>query len=133
MFLDKMEKAERILAIRLDNIGDMVMLGPSLRSLREFYPSSRITLMASPAGTQIAKLLPWVDDTLTWRASWQDISGNILYRSSKRISVGRYPKNGKVRCSIHLYELLSITISPRICLLFGWNPYSDRAIKGIWG
>jgi len=29
--------------------------------------------MASPAGTQAASLLPWVDDVLTWRVVWQDL------------------------------------------------------------
>jgi len=64
----------RILAIRLDNIGDVVMLSPALQTLRETYPSARITLMASPAGSQVYPLLPWVDDLLTWRSIWQEIS-----------------------------------------------------------
>jgi lipopolysaccharide heptosyltransferase II len=63
----------RILAIRLDNIGDVIMLGPALRALHQAYPRADITLMASPAGSQVAPLLPWVNDVITWRASWQDI------------------------------------------------------------
>ncbi len=66
----------RILAIRLDNIGDVVMTGPALRALRQAYPRARITLMASPGGGQAAPLLPWVDDVITWRAVWQDIAKN---------------------------------------------------------
>jgi ADP-heptose:LPS heptosyltransferase len=68
----------RILAIRLDNIGDVVMLGPALRALRQAYPAARITLMASPAGSQAAPLLPWVDDVITWRAVWQDIGKDVV-------------------------------------------------------
>lgn len=64
----------RILAIRLDNIGDVVMTGPALRALRRAYPEASITLMASPAGAQTVPLLPWIDDCIAWRASWQDIS-----------------------------------------------------------
>lgn len=66
--------ARRILAVRLDNIGDVVLLGPALRELHRALPAARISLLASPAGAQAAGLLPWVDEVLAWRASWQDIS-----------------------------------------------------------
>lgn len=67
----------RILAVRLDNIGDVIMLGPALRALRDNLPAARITLMASPSGNQTAPLLPWVDDVIVWRAVWQDVSGDL--------------------------------------------------------
>jgi ADP-heptose:LPS heptosyltransferase len=65
--------ARNILAVRLDNAGDVVMLGPALRAVKEASPEARLTLMASPAGTLAAPLLPWVDDVLTWRSVWQDL------------------------------------------------------------
>ena len=40
--------ARRILVMRLDNIGDVVMTSPVLRALKENLPGSSITLMASP-------------------------------------------------------------------------------------
>ena len=66
------------LAVRLDNIGDIVMLGPALRAMRQALPHAHITLMASPAGSQVAPLLPWVDEVLTERGVWQDASGNSV-------------------------------------------------------
>jgi ADP-heptose:LPS heptosyltransferase len=66
-------KARRILAMRLDNIGDVVMTGPALRAIKENLPEARITLMASPAGSQAAPLLPWVDEAFSWRVLWQDL------------------------------------------------------------
>ncbi len=68
---------QRLLVVRLDNIGDMVMLTPALRGLRQALPGVHITLMASPAGSQLAPLLPWVDDVLVHRAVWQDARGNM--------------------------------------------------------
>jgi ADP-heptose:LPS heptosyltransferase len=65
--------ARNLLVMRLDNIGDVVMTGPALRALKQNLPAARLTLMASPGGSQAAPLLPWVDDVLTWRAVWQDL------------------------------------------------------------
>ena len=74
---DGWEHVRRILAIRLDNIGDVVMLTPALRTLRAELPQAKLTLMASPAGSQVAPLLPWVDDVMVVRAVWQDASGTM--------------------------------------------------------
>jgi lipopolysaccharide heptosyltransferase II len=84
----------RILAIRLDNIGDVVMTGPALRALKQIYPQARLTLMASPAGSQAAPLLPWVDDVITWRASWQDISKDAAVDIEKETELVRLLKSG---------------------------------------
>jgi ADP-heptose:LPS heptosyltransferase len=71
--------ARNILAIRLDNIGDIIMLGPALRAVKETSPRARITLLASPAGTTAAPLLPWIDEVITWRVVWQDVGGRIPF------------------------------------------------------
>ena len=65
---------QNILLVRLDNIGDVVMLGPAVRELKRHYPEARLTLLASPAGASVAGLLPWLDDVIVERAAWQDIS-----------------------------------------------------------
>ena len=74
MLPSEWQNVRRILAIRLDNIGDVVMLGPALRTLHHHLPNASITLMASPAGSQVATLLPWVDDVIVHRVVWQDAS-----------------------------------------------------------
>lgn len=71
--------AKNILAVRLDNIGDVVMLGPALRAVKEASPDARLTLLASPAGGQAAPLLPWVDDAIEWRPIWQDVGGRMAF------------------------------------------------------
>ncbi|MEB3357774.1 MAG: glycosyltransferase family 9 protein [Synechococcales bacterium] len=64
--------ARNLLAIRLDNIGDVIMTGPALRSLKA-RPGTRLTLLASPAGALAAPVLPWVDEVIVWRSLWQDL------------------------------------------------------------
>ena len=71
--------ARNLLAVRLDNIGDVIMLGPALRAIKRTSSDSRLTLLASPAGSTAAPLLPWVDDVITWRPVWQDVGGNIPF------------------------------------------------------
>ena len=65
--------ARNLLAVRLDNAGDVVILGPALRAIKATSPDCRITLLASPAGAKAAPLLPWVDAVLVWRSIWQDL------------------------------------------------------------
>ncbi|HEX2988594.1 MAG TPA: glycosyltransferase family 9 protein, partial [Chloroflexota bacterium] len=66
-----------LLLVRLDNIGDVVLLSAAIRTLKENLPDSRLTLMASPAGAKTIPLLPWIDDLLVWRAIWQDVGGKM--------------------------------------------------------
>lgn len=70
-------KARNILAVRLDNMGDVVMLGPALRAVNAASSEVKITLLGSPAGVQAAALLPWIDDTIEWRPIWQDVGSRM--------------------------------------------------------
>jgi len=71
--------AKNILAVRLDNIGDVLMLGPAVRAVKETSPQARITLLASPAGATAVPLLPWIDDVIIWRPIWQDVGGRMAF------------------------------------------------------
>lgn len=75
-----------ILALRLDNAGDVIMLGPALRAVRETVPAARLTLLASPAGAAAAPLLPWLDAVITWRASWQDL-GRLPFSPERELAL----------------------------------------------
>jgi ADP-heptose:LPS heptosyltransferase len=66
-------EARNLLAVRLDNAGDVIMLGPALRAVKETSSDARLTLLATPAGAAAATLLPWVDDVIVWRPVWQDL------------------------------------------------------------
>ena len=55
-----------ILVIRLDEIGDMVMMSSFLRELRHGYPKTHITLVVKPAVYNLVELCPYVDEILTF-------------------------------------------------------------------
>ena len=59
----------RVLAVRLDNAGDVLLAGPALRALAA---SAAVTLLCGPRGRPAADLLPGIDEVLSWRAPWID-------------------------------------------------------------
>jgi ADP-heptose:LPS heptosyltransferase len=60
----------RVLAVRLDNDGDVLLAGPAIRALAA--GAEHVTLLCGPRGQQAAELLPCVDEVLVWRAPWID-------------------------------------------------------------
>lgn len=81
--------AEALLAVRLDNIGDVVLTGPALRALRSAAPRARITLLCSPAGSHAAPMLPWLDDVVVRRVPWQDASGRLPLDPGRELELVR--------------------------------------------
>ena len=79
--------ALRVLVMRLDTIGDVVMLGPALRTLREQLPGAEITLMTSSEGREAATLLPWVDHVLVHDKPWQDGSSVNVLNSQEEVDL----------------------------------------------
>ncbi len=111
--------AYNILVMRLDNIGDVIMTSPALRAIKENLPQASITLMASPAGTQAASLLPWVDDVLTWRVVWQDL-GRLAFDPVREWELIETVRNRKFDAAI-IFTSFSQTPHPAgyLCYLAG--------------
>ena len=57
----------KILAVRLDSDGDVLLAGPAIRALAA---AGSVTLLCGPRGRQAAELLPGVDDVVVWRCPW---------------------------------------------------------------
>ncbi len=70
---ERWRDAHRILAVRLDNLGDVIMTGPALRAIKEALPRAHLTLMVSRGARPAVELLPVVDGVLPWRSLWQDM------------------------------------------------------------
>ncbi|MEA2378153.1 MAG: hypothetical protein QOD13_2060 [Thermoleophilaceae bacterium] len=62
--------AQRVLCVRLDTLGDVLMTGPALRALRAAAPGRRLTLLTSPPGAAAGNLMPEVDETMVYDAPW---------------------------------------------------------------
>jgi lipopolysaccharide heptosyltransferase II len=64
--------AREVLCVRLDSLGDVLMTSPSMRALKESCPGRRITLLTSSIGAAAARMLPEVDDVISYDASWMN-------------------------------------------------------------
>lgn len=62
--------AKRILCVRLDNLGDVLMTTPALRALKASAPGRHLTLLASRAGAAAAQYIDEVDDAMVYAAPW---------------------------------------------------------------
>lgn len=64
------DDVKRILCVRLDNLGDVLMTTPALHALRNSAADRHITLLASRSGVALAPFLPDVDDVIQYDAPW---------------------------------------------------------------
>jgi len=80
----------RTLVVRLDSVGDVLLAGPAVRMVAA--GSSRVTLLAGPLGEAAARLLPGVDEVLTFDAPWvgrdpapvdRDTTGQLVERLAR--------------------------------------------------
>ncbi|MGE5523490.1 MAG: glycosyltransferase family 9 protein [Rhodospirillaceae bacterium] len=62
--------AERILCVRLDNMGDVLMTTPALRALKTAAPARHITLLAAPGGAAVTRYIPEIDSVVEYEAPW---------------------------------------------------------------
>ncbi len=63
-------RAENVLCVRLDALGDVLMTTPALRAIKESRPGARVTLLTSPSGAAAARLVPEIDDVVVYEAPW---------------------------------------------------------------
>ena len=60
--------AQRVLCVRLDSLGDVLMCTPALRALRQ--SGRELTLLTSPSGAAAAPFIPGLADTIVYAAPW---------------------------------------------------------------
>lgn len=67
---DTWREARRILALRLDNLGDVLMITPAVRALRESLPGRHVTLLAAGSGAAVAPFVPEIDAVIEVAVPW---------------------------------------------------------------
>jgi lipopolysaccharide heptosyltransferase II len=64
--------ARRILCVRLDGLGGVLMCTPAMRALRDALPGRRLTLLGSPSGAAALPFIPELDDAIVHAAPWTE-------------------------------------------------------------
>jgi ADP-heptose:LPS heptosyltransferase len=67
------ETLQRVLLVRLDNLGDVLLTTPAFRAVRQALPEAHLALLAGPAGCEIGRLDPDIDETILYRAPNEDV------------------------------------------------------------
>jgi ADP-heptose:LPS heptosyltransferase len=99
----------RILVVRPDNVGDVVLLTPALRALRAAAPDARIELLASPAGAAVAPMIPELDGVLTASPSWQLLDAAANPTGAGALAAGEHDLLGRIAAG--RYDVLLVFTS----------------------
>lgn len=57
---------QRLLVIKIADLGDAILTLPALQALRHSYPEARIDVLTSPTGGEVLKLCAFVDKVITF-------------------------------------------------------------------
>jgi heptosyltransferase-2 len=119
----------RILIVRFSSLGDIVLISPVTRALRQAYPQTRMTVLVKRAYEPIARALPGVDDVEIFDSNqglWPlaarvrsadydlmvdlhaNIRSHLLAWSGRAKQILRYHKRRLARMSIVYYPASSI-------------------------
>src|ERR671939_75601 len=79
MIEERWRTARRIAAVRLDNLGDVLVTTPAIHAIKQSLPmlargvpGASLTLLASPVGAQAGRLNPDIDEVIVYEAPWMD-------------------------------------------------------------
>jgi ADP-heptose:LPS heptosyltransferase len=71
---------KRVLVVRADNLGDVLLTGPAVRAVHA--SGAEVVMMCSPAGASVAERLPGVAHVVVARLPWIDAEPEPVERST---------------------------------------------------
>lgn len=89
-------EVRRLLAVRLDNLGDVLLASPALHAIKATAPEIHLALLTSPTGAQAGRLHSDVDEVIVYRAPWVDPWGELAHdldrerTTRERLHAGRF-------------------------------------------
>jgi ADP-heptose:LPS heptosyltransferase len=92
---ESLTRARRLLVVRLDETGNVVLASPLLRELRRNLPTAWITLVVKPAVRNLVELCPHVDEVLTfdWSGGRHSRFIRRQWRTLRLAGGGLWPKH----------------------------------------
>lgn len=120
----------RIIVIDWSMIGDLVMLSPCVRAIREHYPRAHLAILGQPASIAPYKTHPGVDQLIAYDRSRGDYDLGSFFRTVNEVKKGRFDFGyifhnsigsaimawlGKVRVRVgYRHELRDLLLTKRI-------------------
>lgn len=90
----KWQAAQKMLCVRLDSMGDVLLTTPAIRALRNRGSGRRVTLLTSPSGAAAARLVPEIDEVIVYEAPWMKATAERPDSSGDRQMIGRLAAAG---------------------------------------
>jgi ADP-heptose:LPS heptosyltransferase len=87
---DRPTVLRKILFIRIDRIGDMVLSTPALRAIKHTFPGANLTVLASRANAPLLRHDPHVDRVIVWEQGSKGISPTGFLRQAARLAKTGY-------------------------------------------
>lgn len=114
------ESVERLLCVRLDAMGDVLMTSPAMAALKNHGPKTRhLTLLTSRSGAEAARLLPCVDEIILAEVPWMKAAAPAEH-AKKLTRLARTLKEGRFDAAV-IFTVYSQSALPAamLCLLAG--------------
>ncbi len=67
-------QVRKVLCIRLDYLGDVLMCTPAMRAIKQSVPGASVTLLTSRSGAAACPFIPEVDSVIEYAAPWMKSS-----------------------------------------------------------
>ncbi|MBI5048546.1 MAG: glycosyltransferase family 9 protein [Deltaproteobacteria bacterium] len=80
---------ERILIVKLDHAGDVLLATPAIKAIRKQFPSAHITLVAGPWSRGIVEGESYINDIISYNAYWHNRSPDKILNISEGIDLIR--------------------------------------------
>jgi ADP-heptose:LPS heptosyltransferase len=87
----------KIVVIKLDHLGDVILSTPAIANIRDCFPDAHIALVVNPSSEQIARMIPYIDEIILYNARFFDRSGKAKafdvmkgFRFAKDMNRGRF-------------------------------------------
>lgn len=111
--------ARRVLAVRLDALGDVLMTTPAIRALKESAPGRHVTLLTSTAAAPLARLVPEVDEVIAHDVSWMKATAPRADAAVDRALVARLARGRFDAAAIFTVYSQSALPAALLCSLAG--------------
>ncbi|MCS7001849.1 MAG: glycosyltransferase family 9 protein [Dehalococcoidia bacterium] len=119
----------RILVVRLDTIGDVLLSEPAIAAVRAKYPKAVIDVVTSPAGAAVLAGNPAIDSVVVYRAPWHAVwrGGRIGWRDARdlvaiarRLRANRYDLGIELRADVRDIAFLAL-MGARVTVGDSWR------------